>query len=195
MRPGAAGIPRLHVTQRALLQLHSQIERRRTALPFGLLSGALCLAPETSTHYLLIDEAVAARRALTADEPLKHSAPSCGHSRRRRRVGQKLALGWYLGGMDGDLEVDPEVAALHRELFGEAWQIMLVSGRGVGCGAGRISAVRVPVRTILPHSVLRACCRRQRGVARLASRARWCDGRTIEPRSPSATSTHRPSRT
>ena len=116
MRPGASGIPPLHVTQRALLQLHSQIERRHTELPFGLLSGALCLAPESKTHYLLIDEATAARRALTADEPLEQLSTELRALAAEAESGQKLALGWYLGGMDDDLEVDPEVAALHPEL-------------------------------------------------------------------------------
>jgi hypothetical protein len=138
MRPGASGIPPLHVTQRALLQLHSQIERRRTELPFGLLSGALCLAPESNTHYLLIDEATAARRPLTADEPLKQLSTELRALAAKAESGQKLALGWYLGGMDDDLEVDPEVAALHHELFGEAWQIMLVSGQASGAEQGEI---------------------------------------------------------
>ena len=136
MRPGASGIPPLHVTQRALLQLHSQIERRRSELPFGLLSGALCLAPESNTHYLLIDEATAARRPLTADEPLKQLSTELRALAAEAESGQKLVLGWYLGGMDDDLEVDPDVAALHHELFGEAWQIMLVSGQASGAEQG-----------------------------------------------------------
>ena len=183
MRPGAAGIPRLHVTQRALLQLYSQMERRHTALPFGLLSGALCLAPESSTHYLLIDEVVAARRALTADEPLKQLSTELRALAAEAERGQKLALGWYLGGMDGDLEVDPEVAALHHELFGEAWQIMLVSGRAAGAEQGEFRRFESQSERFypIPFSELLQETARRREASEPRTVVRWTHYRTTQP--------------
>ena len=183
MRPGAAGIPPLHVTQRALLQLHSQIERRRAALPFGLLSGALCLAPESSTHYLLIDEATAARRALSADEPLKQLSTELRALAAEAESGQKLALGWYLGGMDDDLEVDPEVAALHHELFGEAWQIMLVSGQASGAEQGEFRRFESQSERFypIPFSELLQETGWHREASEPRTAVRWTHYRTTRP--------------
>jgi hypothetical protein len=136
MRPGASRIPPLHVTQRALIQLRSHFEQGPSELPFGLLSGALCVSPETKTEYLLVEEVTAARTELTPDEPveqLRNELRALSSDAERR---QKLALGWYIGGMDGDLQLDPEVAALHLELFPEIWRLVLVSGRESGVQQG-----------------------------------------------------------
>ena len=35
------------------------------------MNGALCLAPKSRTHNLFVEEAIAARHALSADEPLE----------------------------------------------------------------------------------------------------------------------------
>ena len=136
MRPGAAGIPPLHATQRALLKLSAQMNQRGVVLPFGLLCASLCRSPEMRTNYLLLDEVMAARRELTAEEPLQQlrtELRALASDAERRR---KLTLGWYLGGMDGDLELDPEAAALHRELFPEAWHVAVVDGQQSGTQQG-----------------------------------------------------------
>ena len=186
MRPGAAGIPPLHITQRALLQLRSQIEQRRSELPFGLLSGAQCVAPESGTHYLLVDEVTAARRELTPDEPIEQLRTELRALASDAERRQKFALGWYLGGMDDDLELDPEVAALHHELFPEAWQIVLLSGQASGEEQGAILRFEarsdrfypIPFSELLPEAGWR-------GEAKEAHTAvQWTNYRTAHPVSP-----------
>lgn len=183
MRPGTADIPPLHVTQRALLQLHSQIERRGAALPFGLLSGALCLDPESGTHYLLIDEATAARRALTADEPFEQLNSELRALAAEAESHQKLVLGWYLGGMDDDLEVDPEVMALHHQLFGEAWRVMLVSGQAQGAEQGEFRRFEPQTGHFypIPFSELLQETGWRREASKPRTAVRWTHYRTARP--------------
>ena len=186
MRPGAAGIPPLCITQRALLQLRSQIEQRRSELPFGLLSGVQCVAPESETHYLLVDEITAARRELTPDEPIEQLRTELRALASDAERRQKFALGWYLGGMDDDLELDPEVAALHHELFPEAWQIVLLTGQASGEEQGAILRFEarsdrfylIPFSELLPEAA-------GRGEAKEAHTAvQWTNYRTAHPVSP-----------
>ena len=190
MRPGAAAIAPLHVTQRALLELSAQIDQRRAAMPFGLLSGSLCLSPETRTQYLVIDEVTAARRELTPEEPLEQLRTELRALASDAERLRKLPIGWYLGGMDDDLELDPEVAALHRQLFPEAWHVVLVAGQESGAQRGAFQRFEsltdrfyaIAFSELLPESGRRG------DAAEARTALRWTNYRSAYPVSPLDTS-------
>jgi hypothetical protein len=132
MRGAAAGIPPWHITQAALLEFESLVAAGDSPVQFGLLAGALCVCPSTKVDYLLIDHILPAQRELTAEEPLVQLGTELESLISRVERNRKMVLGWYLSGMDSDLQLDPEVELLHRRLFPHAWQVVLVRSQESG---------------------------------------------------------------
>lgn len=128
----AALIPPLHITQAAILGVEAAIKETTTTLPFGLLAGQFCVCPDTNVEYLLIDEVTAARTELTPfDLPrqLATELRALSSDATRRR---KLPIGWYVGDVGEDLQLGNEDLTVHREVFPEAWHVVLVHDASFG---------------------------------------------------------------
>jgi hypothetical protein len=132
----STGLPDLRVTQPALLELQRQINEARMTLPYGLLAGQRCLAPGTGVEYLLVDDITPARRELTESDlrsQLKSELRSLSSSAGRRG---KLAFGWYVSGLGEELQLDGEDLSLHREMFPDPWQVVLLHDNSSGLERG-----------------------------------------------------------
>jgi hypothetical protein len=128
----AADLPTLGVTQTALLDLEAAIQQSRTRMPYGILAGQFCVCPETGEKYLLIDDVRPARAELTDQnfaDGLRTELRSLADLAARRG---KLLIGWYISGTGDDLRLDAEDLDLHREMFPEAWQVVLLHDNADG---------------------------------------------------------------
>lgn len=128
----AANLPTLAITQTAVLDLEAAIQQSRTRLPYGILAGQFCVCPETGERYLLIDDIRPARAELTEGSfagGLRTELFSIAGQAAKRG---KLLIGWYISGIGGDLRLEEEDLDLHREMFAEAWQIVLLHDNADG---------------------------------------------------------------
>jgi hypothetical protein len=131
LRTGA-DLPTLGITQTALLDLEAAIQQSRTQMPYGILAGQFCVCPETGEKYLLIDDVRPARAELTDRnfaDGLRTELRSLADQAARRG---KLLIGWYISGTGDDLRLEHEDLDLHREMFPEAWQIVLLHDNADG---------------------------------------------------------------
>ena len=129
----ASRTPSVHITQRAIRAIGKAIRHSSTALPFGVLTGQLYVCPDTGVEYLLIDDVFAAQAELTAsDLPQQLATELRSLSSLALRRG-KMPVGWYVSGVGDDLQLGGEDLAVHREVFPEPWQVVLVhdDSRGV----------------------------------------------------------------
>jgi hypothetical protein len=183
MLPGASSTRPLHVTQSTLLEVEADLAAGQSPVPFGLLAGRYCVCPETRIEYLLIDEASPAVTTLTSDDPtaqLAEELRSLIADANRRR---KLVLGWYIGGMDDDLALDHDLIELHRQLFAEPWNVVLVRSQGAEVRQGAFFRYQ-PVTTQLyaiPFFELVADASRSVEGAELRTAVRWANYRAREP--------------
>jgi hypothetical protein len=132
MRGASRTAPPLHVTQSALVQLETLLATDDTPVPFGLLLGSMCLAPEAPGPYLLVNDMTPSTADLTPEDPvtqLTKALRSLVTAAARRR---SLVIGWYIGGMGDDLSLDEEILSMHGQLFPEPWHVLLVHGRAAG---------------------------------------------------------------
>jgi hypothetical protein len=126
MLSGSKGLPALCVTQSAIQDLHREMRSVESTLPFGLLAGEVCVSPESNVRYLLVDEVTPARTELSELDVKSQlntelrSLASDAHDR------GKVPIGWYIGGIGDDLQLDSEDLSLHREIFPEPWQVVLL---------------------------------------------------------------------
>jgi hypothetical protein len=132
----AASAPPLYLTQAAILGFEAHLRESASPLPFGLLSGDLCLNPDTKQEYLLIDTVSRARIELSEDDPQSQLAAELVSLATEQGKQRKLPIGWYIGGMGDELTLDSELASLHRELFPEPWQLVLLRGAHAGSEQG-----------------------------------------------------------
>ena len=126
MLNGSKGLPALSVTQWALLELRSKMKTVQSTLPYGLLAGELCVSPERNAQYLFLDEVTPARNELTEVDlksQLEAELRSLASDAESRG---KIPIGWYVGGIGEDLQLDGEDLSLHREVFPEPWQLVLL---------------------------------------------------------------------
>jgi hypothetical protein len=131
LRTGA-DLPTLGITQTALLDLEAAIQQSRTRMPYGILAGHFCVCPETGEKYLLIDDVRPARAELTDRnfaDGLRAELRSLADQAARRG---KLLIGWYISGTGDDLRLEDEDLDLHREMFPEAWQAVLLHDNADG---------------------------------------------------------------
>jgi hypothetical protein len=137
MRLGMSAVPPLYVTQELLRATRSAAELPGSPIAFGVLAGSLCRCPRTDIEYLLLDTVRPASRELTAEDPVGQLATEVRSLMTEIEHSGKLVLGWFIGGMDEDLALDPELQSMQRELFANPWQIVLVLSeqRGVQNGA------------------------------------------------------------
>lgn len=136
MRGASRNAPPLHVMQSALVQLETLLARDDTPVPFGLLLGSMCLAPEAPGTYLLVNDMTPSMADLTPEDPmaqLTEALQALVTAAARRR---SLVIGWYIGGMGDDLSLDEEILTMHRQLFREPWHVLLVHGRAAGVAQG-----------------------------------------------------------
>ena len=132
------GTPPLHLTQSAILVLEAHLRESASSLPFGLLTGGLFVCPKTKLEYLLIDEAVRAPTELTADDPGAQLAEALHSLTLQATQRGKLTIGWYIGGMGAELQLDREAVGVHRELFREPWQVVLLHDRDASVETGAL---------------------------------------------------------
>lgn len=182
MLRGAAGIPSIHVTQASLLEVESDLAAARTPVPFGLLTGQYCVTPDTKIEYLLIDEVRPAFTTLSSSDPTAQLAAELRSLRSDATRLRKLVLGWYIGGMDDDLRLDPDVTDLHRELFPEPWASVLVRNEATEIQLGaffRYQPVTAQLYSI-PFFELVPDPPRRAGSAELRTVVRWANYRARE---------------
>lgn len=156
----AASIPPLHLTQSAVLELEAQLENDPSPVPFGLLAGALCVSPQTKLNYLVVDEIAASRSQLTAANPTGQLADELRLLASSAVQHGKLVLGWYIGEVGDELQLDLELASVHRAVFTDAWQVALLRAARIGGTGGalvRLEAVtnrsyQIPFFELLPDS-------------------------------------------
>jgi len=128
----AADLPALYVSQAALLDFEASIRESRTGLPYGLLAGQLCVCPKTNNRYLLIDDVAPADAELT-DSDIAIRLPAALRALAIDAVERgKLPIGWYVSAMGEDLRLDGEDLDLHRRIFPEPWQVVLLHDNSAG---------------------------------------------------------------
>jgi len=134
----AIGATPLYLTQSAIVELEAHLRESSSPLPYGLLAGDVCLCPQTQVEYLLIDTVTRARVELTENDPYAQLSDELRSLISEQAKHQKLAIGWYLGGLADDLTLDSEATDVHRELFPERWQIALLQGELSGAERGAL---------------------------------------------------------
>lgn len=181
------GVPPLYVTQAALLQLETHLTRNPASLPFGLLAGKLCVCTRTKLLYLLLDEATRSRSELSdADDlgsQIRTELTSLASGALERK---KVVLGWYIGGIGESLELDSDTISLHRELFPEPWQVVLVHDTESGVENGAFVRAEpftdrtypIPFYETLPEKAARG------KAGEHLTTLRWVNYRSPEPVSP-----------
>jgi hypothetical protein len=137
----AQALPPLCVTQDALLEVDEHIRSRPYPFPFGLLTGALCICPKTRVEYVLIDGAIRAESTLEDDDVEAQIAWEFQALEAEAQQRGRIVVGWYQGDAEVTGRVPPEEVKLHRALFAEPWQVMLV--RSGASGPVRGAFVRV----------------------------------------------------
>jgi hypothetical protein len=137
----AQALPPLYVTKDALLEVDEHIRSRPFPFPFGLLTGALCVCPKTRVEYVLIDGAIRAQSTLADDDVEAQIAWEFQALEAEAQHRGRVAVGWYQGDAEVTGRVSPEEVNLHRALFPEPWQVMLV--RSGASGPVRGAFVRV----------------------------------------------------
>jgi hypothetical protein len=137
----ARALPPLYVTQNALLEVDEHICSRPYPFPFGLLTGALCVCPKTRVEYVLIDGAIRAESTLEDDDVEAQIAWEFQALESEARPRGRVVVGWYQGDAEVTGRVSPEEVKLHRALFPEPWQVMLV--RSGASGPARGAFIRV----------------------------------------------------
>jgi hypothetical protein len=177
------GTPPLHLAQAAILKFEEHIRADPSPLPFGLLVGHLCVCPKTKLEYLLVDGVAHARMELTAADPTAQLAAELRALMADSERHDKLVLGWYIGGMGAELQLDLEAVSLHRVLFPEPWQVVLLHDNT--SGVERASLLRfepiteqsytIPFFELLPEQKARD----QR--LGLCTALRWANYRTTDP--------------
>jgi hypothetical protein len=124
----AADATPLCLTQPGILELEAHLRDGSSPLPFGLLAGDVYLCPQTQSEYVLIDSVARARIELTEHDPYTQLAGELRSLISEQAKHEKIAIGWYLGGLGDDLTLDGDATDLHRKLFPEHWQVALVHG-------------------------------------------------------------------
>ena len=183
MLRGAGTAAPLHVTQAAIQDLEANLQGSISALPFGLLAGALCVCPVTKLEYLLIDQITPSSSELTAEDPAGQLATELRALASSVERKGKVPIGWYMGGMDGELDLDAEAASMHREVFPHAFQVVLLhheSSRVERAAFIRYAVMSarfypIPFVELLPESSSRGRPSEHR------TAVRWTNYRTAEP--------------
>lgn len=147
-----------------MLELEARLANDPSPVPFGLLAGSLCVCPQTKLEYLLIDEITASRDALTAADPAGELADALRSLASSTVRHGKLALGWYIGGLGEVLQLDLELASVHREVFPDAWQVALLRDARAGAAAGALvrlepltnRSYQIPFFELLPDAAGRS---------------------------------------
>jgi hypothetical protein len=176
----------LQVAQSALIELEAHLGQNNRPLPFGLLAGGLYSCSQSKLVYVLVETVIPSGIDLTPDDPQDQLAAELRSLTAEAKKRGKLVLGWYLGGMDPQLELDPEVDGVHRELFPEQWQVVLVRDGSAGSGNGafmRFEGIGNKYYPIPFSEVLsKKAAREKTDVRRTA--VRWANYRTTETVSP-----------
>lgn len=128
----------LYFTQAAILELEAHLRESSLPLPFGLLAGDVCICSQTKLEYLLVDTVSRARIELGGDDPYAQLAEELQALASEQTGKNKVAVGWYLGGLADDLTLDDDVTRLHARLFPERWQVALVRGTVSGAERGAV---------------------------------------------------------
>jgi len=91
------------------------------------------VCPDTGVEYLLIDDVFAAQAELTASDLPQQLATELRSLSSLALRRSKMPVGWYVSGVGDDLQLGGEDLAVHREVFPEPWQVVLVhdDSRGV----------------------------------------------------------------
>jgi hypothetical protein len=193
LRSGSA-LP-LHAAQSAIVDLEARLATDPAQVSFGLLVGAWCITPDTHEEYLLVDEVIPGRGELSSSDPVAELAAQLRALAAASTSRKRLVLGWYLGGMDDDLQLDADTQRLHTSLFPEPWQVLLLRNapssvqRGGFFRYARMSDrfYSVPFFELLPEG------QRSPGDPRTA--VRWSNyraGTTVQPLANSPTHTDSP---
>jgi hypothetical protein len=181
------GTPPLYVTQVALLELEAHLTENPASLPFGLLAGKLCVCPQTKLLYLLLDDVTRSRSELSDEEDLRSQIKAELQALTSDAVErEKMIVGWYIGGIGEDLKLDSGTIGLHRELFPEPWQVVLVHDTESGTEKGAFVRAEpfsdrtypTPFFEALPEKAARG-----KGGEHLTT-LRWINYRSAEPVSP-----------
>jgi len=112
---------------------------------------------------LLIDEVIRSPTELTADDPGTQLLEALRSLTLEATQRGKLVLGWFMGGMEADLQLDSEAAGVHRELFPEPWQVVLLHDRDSRVESGAIMRLEaltgrsyaIPFFELLPEASAR----------------------------------------
>lgn len=132
MLNGSKGLPALSVTQSAMLELQSKMKGVQSTLPYGLLAGELCVSPERNAQYLFLDEVTPARSELSEVDLKSQLEAELRSLATDAQSRGKIPIGWYVGGIGEDLQLDGEDLSLHREVFPEPWQLVLLHDDAAG---------------------------------------------------------------
>jgi len=126
MLNGSKGLPAVSVTQSALLELRSKIKNAQSTVTFGLLAGELCVSPERNAQYLVVDEVTPARNDLSEVDLKSQLEVALRSLATDAQSRGKIPIGWYAGDIGEDLQLDGEDLSLHRAVFPEPWQLVLL---------------------------------------------------------------------
>lgn len=185
LRSGAGALA-LHVTQPSLLELEGLLSDATRTLPFGLLAGGLYTCSQTKLVYLLVDSVIPSRTDVAPDDPRAQLAASLRALAAEATRRKKLVIGWYLGRMEPEAQLDPEVDSLHQELFPEQWQVLLVDDASAGSGTGafmRFESIGKKYYAIpFWEELFQRAAREKAEVRRTA--IHWTNYNTTEPVSP-----------
>jgi hypothetical protein len=181
--PSAGSIPPLQLTRDAILAVETHLAQGISSLPFGVLAGALCRDPATKLEYLLVDEVIPARTWLTAADPIAQLSTELESLLSGLALRRRLAIGWYIGGIGDELRLDPDTTALHRQLFPEPWQVVLL--REDTADAPRCAIIRHESMTaqsyVIPFFEQMPEPASPRQAAEPPTVVRWVDYRAAEP--------------
>jgi hypothetical protein len=124
------GAPVLCASQQALSAI--ELSCRRDDSAFGLLTGVLWIESKTGQAFVQLNGVIPA----PVGETSGHGGSTLANSLRQlsKSAAQRgeLPIGWYRGGSHPPAPKSRENVTIHRSLFSEAWQVMVV----LECGDG-----------------------------------------------------------
>lgn len=178
-----ARIPPLCVTQAAIRDLEARFANT-SPVPFGLLSGALCVTPKTDQEYLLVDEIIPARGAISSSDPLTELAEVLRSLSREATSRGRLVQGWYLGGAEDDLRLDPDASSVHLALFPEPQHVLLLRNAPWGAARGGVFRYEQSTERLFPIPFFELLPERTRAGEPPRSAVRWANYAASEPVQP-----------
>ncbi|MBX6331572.1 MAG: hypothetical protein IRY91_06980, partial [Gemmatimonadaceae bacterium] len=139
------------LAQDALLQVEHDLRHTQHRDAFGILSGAICICPDSGLQYVLVEGTMDARGVAIGDDPYATMAAELSALARTAERSGKLVVGWYRTGATLFPRVALHDVAVHRTLFPHPWQVALLRD-GIG-PQNRGALLRVEPTEGRPYSI------------------------------------------